>query len=406
VSYDVEKYCLIIIKNRWRMRFFKSLVFFIFFCVLLGFTPVFSDSPAPPASDVQGAPANISDIIGSAPQDHVVVYFFYNQHCGECQKALTFLEGFRQRHPEVIIRSFDIANNPENQQLFQQFNERYGVPFSPVPAAFTGDWELMGYENIEAHLDEIVMQNEANLTSAAPGVFPMLPSMNLTNASNITLPLVIVAGLLDGINPCAFSVLVFLLVSIMAVDSKRKMLATGFVYIGAVFLFYFLSGLGLFAVVQVSGFSRLFAIVAASVALIAGVLMIKEAFSPGNGRWLVIPESKKGMINKYVKEATLPAAFILGILVGMFELPCTGGIYLAIISMMSQKMTLMAGLPLLLLYNFLFVVPLIIILAVVYFGLPPGRIETWRSEQRFTIRLAMGCLMIAIGLFVLLTVLS
>ena len=122
------------------------------------------------------------------------------------------------------------------------------------------------------------------------------------------------------------------------------------------------------------------------------------------GDWLVIPESKKDTITRYVKEATLPATFVLGILVGMFELPCTGGIYLAIISLLSQEMTIMAGLPLLLLYNILFVVPLIIILAIVYFGLPPERLEAWRTENRVIVRLAMGCLMIAIGIVVLVTV--
>ena len=55
---------------------------------------------------------------------------------------------------------------------------------------------------------------------------------------------------------------------------------------------------------------------------------------------LAIPESKKPVIERYIKTATLPAAFVLGVLVGIFELPCTGGIYLAILSLMSNTMTL------------------------------------------------------------------
>jgi cytochrome c biogenesis protein CcdA len=365
---------------------------------------VSAESPGPVPSDTTGSTSNISDLLSSEPAGHVVVYFFYKQSCGECQKALTFMEGFRERHLDVIIRSYDLLDNASNQQLFQQFNKRYGVPFSPVPAVFVGEWELMDYENIELHLDDVVVQVAQNPNSTVPVQQVTIPSLEISGTTQLTIPLVIVAGLVDGINPCAFAVMVFLLVSIMSISSKRRMLQVGLVYIGAIFIFYFLSGLGLFALVQVSGFSRIFALVAATVAFVAGALMIKDALYGGKGSWLVIPESKKDAITRYVKEATLPATFVLGILVGMFELPCTGGIYLAIISLISQEMTIMAGLPLLLLYNILFVVPLIIILAIVYFGLPPERLETWRTENRVIVRLAMGCLMIAIGIVVLVTV--
>jgi cytochrome c biogenesis protein CcdA len=365
---------------------------------------VSAESPGPVPSGTTGSTTDISELLSSEPPGHVVVYFFYRQTCGECQKALTFMEGFRERHPDVIIRSYDLIDNASNQQLFQQFNKRYNVPFSPVPAVFVGEWELTDIENIELHLDDIVVLVAQNPNATPPVPQETIPSPEISESTQLTIPLVIVAGLVDGINPCAFAVLVFLLVSIMSIGSKKKVLKVGIVYIGAVFIFYFLSGLGLFALVQVSGFSTAFAIVAATVAFVAGAIMIKEALSGGSGDWLVIPESKKGTITRYVEEATLPAAFVLGILVGMFELPCTGGIYLAIISLLSQKMTMMEGLPLLLLYNILFVAPLIIILVIVYFGLPPERLETWRTENRVIVRLAMGCLMIVIGIIVLFSV--
>jgi len=371
--------------------------------ILLASGIVSAESPGPVPSGTTGSATDISDLLSSEPPGHVVVYFFYRQTCGECQKALTFMEGFRERHPDVIIRSYDLIDNASNQQLFQQFNKLYNVPFSPVPAVFVGEWELTNYESIELYLDDIVVQVAQNPNSTPPVTQETIPSLEISDSTQVTIPLVIVAGLVDGINPCAFSVLVFLLVSIMAIGSKKRVLQVGIVYIGAIFTFYFLSGLGLFALVQISGFSTVFAIIAATVAFVAGTIMIKDALFGGSGSWLVIPESKKGSITRYVKEATLPAAFILGILVGMFELPCTGGIYLAIISLISQKMTMMDGLPLLVLYNILFILPLIIILAIVYFGLPPERLETWRTENRVIVRLAMGCLMIAIGIIVLLT---
>jgi cytochrome c biogenesis protein CcdA len=394
------------------MRISLPPVLLILICAAILAGPVFADSPAPQASGMPDNMTRISDLIGSEPPGHVVVYFFYNEYCGECQKALTFMdgdpangiEGFRQRHPDVVIRSFDIANNPDNQQLFQQFDDRYGVPLSPVPAVFTGEWEIMGNENIQAHLDEIVSSEQSNMTAGAPPFsLPSIPSIT-TGTKELTIPIIIAAAIVDGLNPCALAVLLFLLVTIVSVGSRKRMLQVGLTYIGAVFLFYLISGLGVFAFVQVSGIPKIFSTAAAAVAIIVGVVMIKEAFYPGRGLLLAIPESKKGTITRYIHESTLPAAFVLGILVGIFELPCTGGIYLAILSMITSKMTFAAGLPLLILYNVAFVIPLLVTLAIVYFGIPPERLENWRNDRRLLIRLVMGLFMIGIGVIVLWTV--
>ncbi|HVP93846.1 MAG TPA: cytochrome c biogenesis CcdA family protein [Methanoregulaceae archaeon] len=383
------------------MRISIPSVLLILICIAILAGPVFGESPAPQASGPSGNVTSISDLIASEPPGHVIVYFFYNEYCGECQKSLTFMEGFRQRHPNVVIRSFDIANNPDNQQLFQQFNDRYGVPLSPVPAAFTGEWEIMGNENIQGHLDEIVTAEEANLTEGI--ALPQIPAFSVTGVKELTIPIIIAAALVDGLNPCALAVLLFLLITIVSVGSGKRMLQVGLTYIGAVFLFYFISGLGVFTFVQVSGIPRIFSTVAAAVAIIVGIIMIKEAAYPGRGLLLAIPESKKGTITRYIHESTLPAAFVLGILVGIFELPCTGGIYLAILSMITSKMTFASGLPLLILYNIAFVIPLLVTLAVVYFGIPPERLENWRNEQRLMIRMVMGLFMIGIGIIVLWT---
>jgi cytochrome c biogenesis protein CcdA len=389
------------------MRISLPSVLLILICIAILTGPVIADSPAPQASGLADNLTRIADLIASEPPGHVIVYFFYNEYCGECQKSLTFMENFRQRHPDVVIRSFDIANNPDNQQLFQQFDDRYGVPLSPVPAVFTGEWEIIGNENIQAHLDEIVTAAESNLTAGAPPfTLPPIPSITGTGTKELTIPIIIAAAIVDGLNPCALAVLLFLLVTIASVGSRKRILQVGLTFIGAVFLFYFISGLGVFAFVQVSGIPRIFSIVAASVAIVVGLVMIKEAFYPGRGLLLAIPESKKGTINRYIHESTLPAAFVLGILVGIFELPCTGGIYLAILSLITSKMTFAAGLPLLVLYNVAFVVPLLVTLAIVYFGIPPERLETWRNDRRLLIRLVMGLFMIGIGIIVLWTVYS
>jgi cytochrome c biogenesis protein CcdA len=89
----------------------------------------------------------------------------------------------------------------------------------------------------------------------------------------------------------------------------------------------------------------------------------------------------------------------------MFELPCTGGIYLAILSLLSNQVTLIEGIPYLLVYNLFFVLPLIIILAIFTWGVPVERLDQLRTGSRRTIRVIMGVVMIALGIILLLEVL-
>jgi cytochrome c biogenesis protein CcdA len=366
--------------------------------------PAMADSPGPgPSPEVTLTP----DIVPGSPIEpvvdgKVVVYFFYNQDCSECTHTLPFVQDYARTHPDVIVRFYDIKDSPENRALFSWFNQEYAAGFVPVPAAFVGPYVLEGYDQVTGELDEKVAQTRALVTgNVTPEITPLPEGTDQGRSQVLTIPLVIGAALVDGINPCAFSVLIFLLLTIMSLGSRRKMLEVGTSFIIAVFIFYFLSGLGLFTVIQISGVSQAIAVAAAFIAIAAGVLSFRDAFRKEGGPALAIPESRKGVIERFARVGSVPAAFALGILVGMFELPCTGGIYLAILSLLSQQMTLMQGLPLLLLYNLIFILPLVIILAVVAYGVSTERLESWRVEKRRMVRILMGAVMIGLGILLL-----
>jgi len=88
----------------------------------------------------------------------------------------------------------------------------------------------------------------------------------------------------------------------------------------------------------------------------------------------------------------------------MFELPCTGGIYLAILSLLSNRMSVMEGIPYLLLYNLFFILPLIIILGVFVLGLPVERLEQLQAGSRRGVRVIMGVVMILLGVILLIEI--
>ena len=279
-------------------------------------------------------------------------------------------------------------------------DQNLGIASPGVPTIIIGNHTLVGEDQIRDQLEQVILAEQASSGGPAQG--------NLTVAENspgtfshLTVPLVIVAAGIDSLNPCAFTVLIILLLSIIALQSRRQVLIVGVTYIAAVFLFYFISGIGVLSFVHLSGISSLIALAAAVIAIVLGVVNIIEAAVKKDGFFLAIPESKKPVIERYITTATLPAAFVLGVLVGIFELPCTGGIYLTILGLISNTLTFTEGIPYLLLYNFIFVLPLIVILLAVVLGIPPERVNTWRLENRRKLRFAIGVAMILVGAFIL-----
>ena len=213
-----------------------------------------------------------------------------------------------------------------------------------------------------------------------------------------TLGTVVMTALIDSINPCAIGVLL-LLVSIMVVyKSKRELLLYGIVYIFFVFFTYLLAGLGiLYFISSIPLFiSEYISIIVGLLIVVAGLIEIKDFFWYGQGITLSIPPEKAKQIHEMTKKVTLPAMIFLGAFVAGVELPCTGGPYLAILVFLSQNFNFTAFLWLVL-YNILFVSPLIVILLMVYFGLKIQNLKRWKQNNRTYMRLATGVILVALG---------
>jgi cytochrome c biogenesis protein CcdA len=341
---------------------------------------------------------------GTAVTGDICVYYFYGQNCPHCARIKPFIDEMVVRYPRIQLLPYEIYFNASNQAMFRDFVARYEITQDGVPALFIGDRALVGENVIQDNLEESIQyfyshdpicptsyyKNEGGPHDISPG-----------QAIDLTIPSVIIAAVVDSINPCAFAVLIFLLVYLTSLQVRNRMLAVGITYILSVFTVYFLSGMGFFALIQTTGLTSMVFTLAAVIAIIAGIVNLKDFFWYGRGISLSIPESRKDTIKNFIMKASIPSAIILGGLVSMFELPCTGGIYLAILGLLSSKMTLVEGIPYLLIYNVIFVLPLFVILLGVYYGVSPQRVESWRSEDRKWMRLAMGIVMVTLGVLML-----
>jgi cytochrome c biogenesis protein CcdA len=186
-----------------------------------------------------------------------------------------------------------------------------------------------------------------------------------------------------------------------SIGSKKKMIKISSVYICTIYIVYFLSGLGLFSAFQSLKITNTLYTFGAIFLIIAGLINIKDFFWYGKGISLAIPASKKPIIEKYTRMATIPSAIILGFLVAIFELPCTGAWYLSILGMLADNMNRLKAIPLLLLYNFLFVLPLMIITFIVIKGFPPEKINQFSENKKKIFRLISGLIMLGLGIAML-----
>lgn len=215
-----------------------------------------------------------------------------------------------------------------------------------------------------------------------------------------TLGLVIASAAIDSINPCAIGVLILMVSVILGQGgSTKKLIFNGLVYIGAIFATYLIAGLGLvyfFAAVPIVIAEYLSLFVAALV-ILGGIFEVKDYFWYGKGFSLQIPPYFANKIHEYstTKTSVFGIAF-LGAFVAAVELPCTGAPYLAIITILRIDFNFTAFM-MMVLYNLIFVAPLIVILFMVAGGAKLSTVSKWKEDSKGTMRLFMGLLLAALG---------
>lgn len=238
------------------------------------------------------------------------------------------------------------------------------------------------------------------------------------NAEQLTLPIVFVAGLVDGINPCAIGLIILLLGYLIIfvhpeeADGKKKqqeIIKIGGVYILSVFLTYFLVGIFFYKFINIlvkmpyfGDISLYLKYLLALLIIIAGVINIKDYWWYGKGPSLEIPHSKRWMLTKYVERASVPSTIILGVLVTLFEMPCSLPLYVGSVSIMHDNLGLVKIILYLLIYNLLFILPLVIIWLLVIGGRRIAELKEWQETKMRLLKLIMGIALVVMGIVLVL----
>ncbi len=335
--------------------------------------------------------ANLFLIPVADAQSHVSLCYFYGEDCSHCKDVEVVIEELEEKYPGLEVHKFEISYNATNCELFNAFIQVYNPQAVEIPAVFIGNKSLIGYGLTKEKLENEIafcMQNKC------PNPLSIIKGKE-ENQSPL-LVMLIGTALIEGINPCGFAVLIFLLASLLVLKSKRSVLGVGLSFIAGVFATHFFVGFGIMGCYLFSGLTTIVRNIVILIAISAGVINIRDFWR--DKATLAIPSSLKPNIVKLVKSASIPSAILLGFFATIAGLPCTGCIYLSILE-------LIAGTPskvlFLLLYNFFYALPLFVIVAIIYKGTSPEEVEEWRKDKRRYMKLIGGLVMLAVGIAML-----
>jgi cytochrome c biogenesis protein CcdA len=356
----------------------------------------------------------------SYAEEKVEVNFFYGDGCPHCAKVEPVIDVLKTKFPQVLFNSYEIYHNQDNALSLYKLYDEYKVPQEDrggVPIVFISSEYFMGDKPIIDNLENKIIANLSLIpnktdteVSTTPIVSSQEPKVADTDQSNTpvkksySLWAIAGAAVVDSINPCAIAVLLILLTALMiASGDKKRALYGGLAFTLSIYITYFLFGLGLLQLIAITNIAGIIAKIVGVIALIIGLANIKDFFFYGGGGFVMeIPRNWRPTLKKILNGVTSPlGAFFAGFVVTLFELPCTGGPYFFVIGLLSQAESIVSIIPTLLFYNVVFIIPLLLIVFAVYFGVSSiEKAEAWKEKNLRALHLVAGIIMIALGVWV------
>ena len=333
----------------------------------------------------------------------VEMVLFYGRGCPYCAAMREYLAEAKLQHPEMRLDEREIYFDQDNVQLFEKLVAAYDTTIQGVPTLFIGDRVIVGFA--EEMKPEIEQKISACIANGCPSPLDRLSGASGGVAPTLTLTAVVTAAAVDAINPCAFAVLIILITAVLGAGHRRRVLYAGLAFSLAVFISYYLMGLGVYAAVEAAGATQAIYVVVGVLAVLIGLFNLKDYL--WYGRWFVmeVPLSWRPTMKRIIQRVTsVPGAFLTGFVVSLFLLPCTSGPYIVILGLLAKTATRPQALGWLVLYNLIFVLPMVAITAAVYFGLTTAeRAEEWRTRNLRRLHLFAGVIILLLGVGMLVT---
>ena len=323
------------------------------------------------------------------------ILYFRTPGCPSCALTGTRLDHLAKRFPEATVLRITVET-AQSKYLQYAVAKRLGVPAKArlaTPMVVSGDTSLRGDELGNAALEALLAEAPADPFwrgwDEAAAIGDAKRELEAFTR-RLTLPAILLGGLVDGVNPCAFAVITFLVsyLSISRGSGRKTALVFGLLFTLGVFLCYFLIGIGLSEVLERlhahRGIIRAVYGAMGGLCLVFGILAVWDTWRARRGEAMrfgmpkALHKAAHSLIRRQVGRSVLGlGTVLLGMMVSALELVCTGQIYLPALVLMNQSGRNARSLLLLLAYNLAFVVPLLFVVGLAAYGVGSKQLAAW-----------------------------
>jgi glutaredoxin len=281
---------------------------------------------------------------------------FYGETCVHCAQEEQWLAGLVRANPDIELHSYEVYYNPQNADMFKDFTAAYDSEETGVPTTFVGNHMIVGFSDPLSR--EIRKAIEAE--RSAPTIDP-LERYHFYKSTGNALPhdnrlaapllagalgtLAVTMGVLDGLNPCAFFVLLFLLSVLVRAGDRWRMVFIGTLFVlvsGAMYFLFMAAWLNAFAVVASLRWAT---ICAGVIALAIGVINAKDGLLFRRGISLGVSEANRtrlvGQMYKLVSRTSFVsiagATIVLAGMASLYQIVCTVGVPMAFVRILTTR---------------------------------------------------------------------
>lgn len=375
--------------------------------------------------------------VNAKENDKITLYLFYGDGCPHCAEEKLFLDEIKGSYDNFEIVMYEVWKDKDNQDFLNKVKSELGIERSGVPVTIIGDTYMVGWsEALEGRVTRAirfyknneytdVVEQIKNGTYVKPVEeesgfekeeeksdedatidVPLIGKVNLKNVSLTTAGVVL--GLIDGFNPCAMWVLLFLISMLLGMKDKKRMWIIGLTFLGSSALVYMLIMLSWLNIVVSIATSIWVRNAIAVVAIIGGIINLVNYFKHQDSGCSVVDEKKRKSVFSRIKKFTQEKSLILALIgavalafsVNIIELACSAGLPLVYTQLLAiNNITGFGAFLYVLLYIIFFLLDDLVIF---FIAMKTMEVTGFSTKYNKYSHLVGGLLMVAIGLLLIL----
>lgn len=370
--------------------------------------PLLADTPEAAAGEQEAV--CLTDCVPTRP---IHIAYVSKAYCDVCDRTKLLLDVLRKEYPQIIVHEFDQS---QDAKVLEAIGQHLQIPSDRrliAPSIYVGESALIGGDQITSDALRAILDDYVE--PGAPAFWTNIDTSLATGSilsrfRGLDVAAVALAGLIDGVNPCAFATILFF-VSYLAIShrSRKEMLLVGGTFTVGVLITYFAVGVGamrlLSLVEAVRGVGLVLYGLMALACLVLSALSLRDYVLARQGRLsdmsLNLPQKLRDRIHRRIRAgrgASVGAALITGIVISLLELACTGQVYLPTISYVMGVPDMRASaLGYLALYNLAFILPLLVVLTLAAYGVSTRTFQNLFTRHAAKSKLAMAALFLVLG---------